>query len=238
MTLDQISKDGIEVAKFLCHTLNKRKIILLGHSWGSIVAVKMVTLNPTLFAAYVGTGQVESWGASVNFQFDLLFAKARREGDEATIKQFEAIGRPDTKDAKQYFTFTKTLRDAMAHSDQKWLQSLRANGPALQANDPKNFQEFLDGFNFSAEHLLADQMTTDLRKSAPELHTAFFLIQGKDDVVTPTQAAVDYYKKVKAPTKELILIPDAGHFVFMTASDNFLVALTKKVRPVAIRAGA
>lgn len=38
--------------------------------------------------------------------------------------------------------------------------------------------------------------------------------------------------------KELVLIPNAGHFAFMTASSQFLETLTIKVRPVAIAHGA
>jgi hypothetical protein len=36
----------------------------------------------------------------------------------------------------------------------------------------------------------------------------------------------------------LILIPDAGHFAFMTASRAFLAVLTDQVRSVAIKRGA
>ena len=39
-------------------------------------------------------------------------------------------------------------------------------------------------------------------------------------------------------TKELILIPGAGHFAFMTASAQFMGALIDKVRAVAIAWGA
>ena len=86
--------------------------------------------------------------------------------------------------------------------------------------------------------VLHDQIATNLPKTACDIRTAYFVIQGQDDVITPTQAAVEYFKCVKAPKKELILIPNAGHFAFMTASDKFLEALTSKVRPVAIARGA
>ena len=238
VTLDRITKDGIEVADYLCNMLGKKKIIVLGHSWGSIVAVRMVQLRPELFAAYVGTGQVASWKASVNMQFDLLLAKARHDGDDATVKQLEAIGRPDPTNATQYFTFSKGLRAAMAPADQAWLQSLHTNAPALMASDPKNFQNLIDGMDFSAAHVLPDQMVTNLRETASKLVTAIFVIQGEDDVITPTKAAVDYFDHIQAPRKELILIPDAGHFAFMTAPAAFLAALTEKVRPVAITRGA
>src|SRR5438094_5986608 len=65
MNLDRIVRDGIEVAQYLCRTQYKKKVIVLGHSWGSIVAVNMVRQRPDLFAAYVGTGPVASWAASV-----------------------------------------------------------------------------------------------------------------------------------------------------------------------------
>src|SRR5215472_1203600 len=74
VTLDRMARDGVELAAYLCRELGKRKIIVLGHSWGSLVAVHMVQLKPELFAAYVGTGQVSSWEAVVNTQFKLLLA--------------------------------------------------------------------------------------------------------------------------------------------------------------------
>ena len=92
--------------------------------------------------------------------------------------------------------------------------------------------------HFAGEHVLPDQIATNLPKTACNIHTAYFVIQGQEDVITPTQAATDYFKCIKAPKKELILIPNAGHFAFMTASGQFLKTLTIKVRPVAIARGA
>lgn len=238
MTLDRFADDGNELADYLRKLLGKKKVIVLGHSWGSIVAVTMVQRRPELFAAYVGTGQVASWKADVNSQFDLLLAKARADGDAATIKQFEAIGRPDPTNAAQYFAFSRNLQAAMAPSDREWIKSLRADFPALTAADPKNFQDFLNGFAFSAEAVLPDQIKADLPATANRLGTAVFVIQGRDDVVTPTKPAVAYFERLSAPKKELILIPGAGHFAFMTAPDAFLGALTDRVRPVAIARGA
>lgn len=91
--------------------------------------------------------------------------------------------------------------------------------------------------DFSAERLLPDQMATDLPKTAADLKTAFFIIQGRNDVITPTAAAEKYFKVVKAPFKELILI-DGGHFAYMMNGKQFLDALVRKVRPVAIHRGA
>lgn len=234
-SLDRIAQDGIEVTEYLLRTLGKKKIVVLGHSWGSTIATEMVQLRPELFAAYVGTGQAESWSATMNTQFDIALAKARQDGDAAAVKELETKGRPDLKDPQQ--AFSVNIWPAMAPSDKAWIGSLRAGLPALQAKYPKDMQDYQDGFQFSVEHALPDQMKLDLAKTASKVGTAFFIIQGQNDVMTPTRAAVDYFNKVAAPQKELVLIPDAGHFAFMTAPVAFLAALTEKVRPVAVANG-
>jgi pimeloyl-ACP methyl ester carboxylesterase len=238
MTLKQFAADGIDVADYLRRTLGKRRIIVLGHSWGSCVAVMMAHNRPDLFAAYVGTGQVEGWKATVNTQFDFLLAKARKEGDAATVKELEAIGRPNL-DPQQFFHFTRNMfGSAWAPSDREWVKGLRADAPRLQAAYPKDFKDFSDGFQFSVDKLLAEEVKTDLPVQAPDIGTAVFIIQGADDIISPRTAAEDYFRRVRAPKKELVLIPGAGHFAFMTAPAVFLAALTDKVRPVAIARGA
>ena len=239
VTLDRIAKDGVELAKYLCRELGKKKIIVLGHSWGSLVATRMVQIRPDLFAAYVGTGQAASWTAMVNIQYDLLLAKALKEGNQATVTELEAIGRPGPTNGDHWSFLNKyNFRSLWAPSDQTWLQHLRGQAAELKTREPEQFKNLEDGMQFTVEHVLPDQIATNLPKTACNIYTAYFLIQGQDDVITPTQAATDYFKCIKAPKKELILIPSAGHFAFMSASDRFLEALTIKVRPVAIAHGA
>jgi pimeloyl-ACP methyl ester carboxylesterase len=239
VTLDRISRDGVELAEYLCRNLGKKKIIVLGHSWRSIVATRMVQMRPSLFAAYVGTGQVTTWAAMVNTQYDLVLAKARTNGDQTAIKQIEA-DRPDPANARQYFNFSSKyqVRSLWPQSDQAWLKHLRSQLPDLQARDPEQSKYLEEGMMFQGEHVLSDQLATNLPKTACDINIAYFVIQGQDDIVTPTPAVVEYFKCVKAPKKELILIANAGHFAFMSASDKFLEALTSKVRPIALENGS
>jgi pimeloyl-ACP methyl ester carboxylesterase len=130
------------------------------------------------------------------------------------------------------------LRDALPPADQAWLHSLRASTPASLGIDPKDFQDLAAGMDFSASHLLPDQMATDLPATAAELKIPFSIIQGREDIITPTPAAIAYFDSMKAPLKKLILLDGAGHFVFMTKTSGFLAALTATVRPAAVSHGA
>jgi pimeloyl-ACP methyl ester carboxylesterase len=238
MNLDRIANDGVELAAYLCRTLGKKKIIALGHSWGSIVAVTMVVRKPELFAAYVGTGMVGSWKGAIKVKYDLVLAKARAAGDTAAVQKLEASGPPDPTDADKVFGFNDRVYPLWAPSDVAWIKTIRADVPRLKADYPKDFKDFEDGFNFSVEKAVPDQIKTDLPATASRIETAFFVIQGQGDLITPTADAIDYFNVVQAPKKELVLIPDAGHFAYMTSPQLFLEALVDKVRPVAISRGA
>jgi pimeloyl-ACP methyl ester carboxylesterase len=197
----------------------------------------MARQRPALVAAYVGTGQVGSWNGALRAKFELALAGARSRGDLALVKALEA-GPPDPADGAKVFAFNDRVYQYWPPSDVEWVKTLRAISANLQKSDPKNFKDFEDGFRFSAERVVPDQIKTDLPATASVIETAFFVIQGQDDIVTPTRDATDYFDRVKAPYKRLILIPNAGHFAFMTAPDAFLKHLVETVRPVAIARGA
>ena len=235
VNLDRIVKDGIELAEYLIRDRKKKKIILLGHSWGSMVGALMASRRPELFAAYVGTGQVESWAFDVKSQFDTILAHARAVNDTATIQELEAIGTPDPSNTHQYFTFSRNFRSLWAKPDQDWLAHLRAQAASLKGT--KDFEDDQNGQLFTDPLVLPDQVKTDLSLAAGHIGTDVFIIQGADDVITPFAGAKDYFDKLNAPHKEFIALADAGHFAFMT-SDAFLPALTGKVRPAAIARGA
>ena len=72
-----------------------------------MVAVGIVRLKPDLFAAFVGTGQVVSWKATSDIQYDLLLAMARKDGD--TDGWRNALP-SRTRIPKQFFAATGNLR--------------------------------------------------------------------------------------------------------------------------------
>jgi pimeloyl-ACP methyl ester carboxylesterase len=51
LTLKQMSDDGNELAAYLAHRYGKKKVLLWGSSWGSILGVYMARAHPELFCA-------------------------------------------------------------------------------------------------------------------------------------------------------------------------------------------
>ncbi|HEX4266264.1 MAG TPA: alpha/beta hydrolase [Steroidobacteraceae bacterium] len=238
VTLQRIADDGVELTRYLCRTLGKKKIVLLGHSWGSLVAVHMVQQAPQLFAAYVGTGQMADFRAGALIQYRLILDKARRNHAAAELKALQALGDPDPANQQQYAVYRNYLPTILAPSDLAYIKEQRSGAAALMAAYPKEGPDVMAGAKFSHPRLWPYVVQADLPRTAATLGTAYFLIQGQGDVMAATPQAVRYFEVVQAPYKKLVVIPHAGHFALITAPDAFRDVLVKKVRPVAIARGA
>ena len=232
---ERVELDGIELAQYLCSYLTKKKILILGHSWGSFLAIGMVQRRPELFAAYVGTGQVGSWRANLQAQFDFMLTKSRAANDRKKVALMEAIGTPDPTDAKQYFSWWRMRNPYMTPADVKWFEDLKL----MMQTNPEFSEEYLkawgDGMSYSGQTTLSGMLATELPTTARTIKVPFFVIQGKEDMATPTSVAVQYFNIVQAPRKKLILIEHAGHFALVTHREEFLAALVKHVRPLALK---
>jgi pimeloyl-ACP methyl ester carboxylesterase len=94
MTLDRMTQDGIAVAEYLKGYLGKPKILLVAHSFGSILGLRMVSARPDLFSAYVGTGQVGDNTRNYAVAFEVLLEKARKSGEVQAVAELQRVGPP------------------------------------------------------------------------------------------------------------------------------------------------
>jgi proline iminopeptidase len=224
VTREKLIADGIDLATQLHTRFPRARLILFGHSWGSIIATAMAQQRPELFAAYVGTGQVSSWADTVQFQFDFLERRYKEKGDTAALAALEAIGKPDPKNVDQYFGFSRPIRQNMNASDTAWLTGLR-NAYSASGETEAALEAIGDGMNASAPALIGASVATDLPATAISFKIPYYVIQGRHDLFSPTPLVEAYFNKISAPKKRLIIIEDAGHFALSTHQAEVIAAL-------------
>jgi proline iminopeptidase len=218
LTLERQVSDGIELAEMLKKRFPENRLVLLGHSWGTIIGTGMVQKRPELFDAYVGAGQVASWAAIVNHQFDFILAAARRAGDAPTVERLEAIGRPDPTNIQQYFSIAPLMRQNLPASDTAWFAGIPTM-PGVTAADTAQARA---GMNYSGGALIGALFRVDLTKSAPSFPIPWYAIHGTDDLNTSAGAARAYFDAIKAPKKQFAMIEGAGHFALATHAEEFV----------------
>jgi pimeloyl-ACP methyl ester carboxylesterase len=223
MSVERMSQDGIEVAEFLRAHLHKDKIIVLGHSWGSILGVNMVTKRPELFAAYVGTGQVVDMPEGMSLEYTRLLDLAQKNHDDEALAALKRSGPPPFKSMEQVIDFFGAVD--RFESDGKALEFLGPMALTTPGLSLWDLHERQLGFARVPTWSVYNEMLTTSLRAKTEFQLPVYFIQGADDDLTQAALVRQYFDSIHAPRKEIVLIPGAGHFAVWVANDVFLAKL-------------
>jgi len=233
--LERMQDDGVELARALCRFLGKRKVILLGHSWGAILGLHMLRTEPGLFHAYVGTGQIVHRQRGFALMYDYMMRKAQSANDESAIATLRMLG-PGPYPPGVYKDASKVaLHDAVWSKYQP-----RADVEAIASINKtvarylQQFPAFKFGASMASFERLADAiMQTTPKALGTDFGVPIFFFQGTDDFVAPAPLTKTYLEQLDAPAKTLVEL-DAGHFAWINQPETFLKNLVSRVRPLAV----
>jgi pimeloyl-ACP methyl ester carboxylesterase len=235
ITIDRMVQDGVELSDLLRTTLNVDKIVLVGHSWGSILGVYMAKAHPELFHAFVGTGQVVDPARNYVVAYDELLKAAQAKGEQNAVRELTTVGRPPWSDGRGYQVERKWA-NIFEHAD-LFLPSTFALALETPGYTLRDANDWLDGQGLSAEQLVPQTSAgvLDPKTLAGDFRLPVFVIQGATDFTTPTSLARSFVASINAPRKEFVTIPDAGHFALFMKADAFLTELVRLVSPLVKR---
>jgi pimeloyl-ACP methyl ester carboxylesterase len=230
ITRERMVQDGVELAELLSKRLQKDKIVLVGHSWGSILGVFMTKARPELFYAFVGTGQVADPKRNYAVAYAALMERASREENPRALQELKDVGPPPYKDGKG-FAVQRKWANLFEGADVFLASTLgfALTAPGYSLGD---INDWFEGQSESAEHLVPENSTLDPKLLGGEFAVPVFVIQGVDDFTTPTSLAKAYVNLLHAPRKAFATIDGAGHFAVFTRQDEFLEELRARVLPL------
>jgi pimeloyl-ACP methyl ester carboxylesterase len=229
MTVDRMAQDGIELAEYLRKHLGKEKIVVVAHSFGSLLGLRMVRARPDLFYAYVGTGEVADETRNYSVAYDALLKKAQQTGNQQALDELKSVGPPPYTSGRGY----QVQRKWSNHFEGADLFLPGTLGYALVApgNSVEDINDSTDGQLLSGERLFSLTRST-MKDLGLEFALPIYFFEGAEDFTTPTALAQQYLEAIKAPHKEFVPIP-GGHFAVFMNSDQFLKELVARVRPLA-----
>lgn len=231
MTVAQMTNDGIAVADYVRHRLHRDRIILLGHSWGSILGMHMVHARPDLFSAYVGTGQIVKLETGAELAYPLVLAQARRLGNRSAEQELLAAGPPPyPAEGLKKWAWVKWANDLDTEP--------HTNGTLTPAAIWLVFTDLLSGPGlppgaaFSQETMWSEMLRDDLPSLGLGIKVPVVFIQGEDDRLAVTALAKRYFDRISAPRRKYVERPGAGHLAIFDDREAFLKALVDTVIPL------
>jgi pimeloyl-ACP methyl ester carboxylesterase len=234
MTFDCRVADAIEVIEFLRRHLDKDKVVVLAESMGTLTGTPLVKRRPDLFHALVVTDLYVNMAANEARKYQLTLERLRAAGNAKGVAALEAIGADPTRwDLRAWNTnmaWAFRTNVPTPNLDRRLLFPLALSSPLYSLRD---LATLFQGFQWSTAQMFTELMAYDAWRLGTRFEVPFFLFQGERDVVTLTTLAEEYFEEVEAPTKQLALIPNAGHFAAFTQPERFLAELLTRVHPLA-----
>lgn len=211
-TFENMIEDTHLMTQYLKKTFKKDKVIVLGHSWGTILGSMYIQKYPNEVSYYIGVGQVTDPLKDEDVVFKNLSNVVYMNGNKDDISEIESLkGYPyKTKDIYNDLIKVRKLQDKY-----KIIQM-----PTL----PKGQEDALKN-NGKTYSIVYEEISKFNLTKTKSYKVPMYYVLGFDDWQVPSVDAIEYFWTFKAPKKGLFIIPKSGHSPMVDNPDSFYNAL-------------
>jgi pimeloyl-ACP methyl ester carboxylesterase len=240
MTVDGMTDDAAQVTQYLREHYNKKKIFLLGHSWGTVLGVHLAQLHPDWFYAYISVGQVVNGRRNEAIGYNYALNRAKAENNTKAIAELEAIGPypGDTKLTIERIGVRSTWE--MYYGGLAWgRKDFQFDSDAEELSPDYNHDDLVaidKGSLFSLNHLLDPLLDVDF-DHVTNFKLPVIVFAGAHDYTTPHETAEKWFGDLQAPSKRLVIFADSAHMMMQEQPGRFLLHLVNDALPLAQQAG-
>ncbi|MFB9329460.1 alpha/beta fold hydrolase [Paenibacillus aurantiacus] len=232
LTADRLIEDARELVLYLRERFGQEKIIIMGHSWGSVLGSMFAQRYPAWTRAFVSIAQVvqlHDGAARMAEDVRQLALSRGAERDAAAAERLADRLRRDFKTTEQ--TTAKLHKLAAKHHPYKPdpLLFLKA-GSVSPTFSFKQLVYFARRDRLQAP--LTDFLSTfDLRTRSPVYEVPVIVMLGEYDM--PYRKPMEScYPSIQAPLKQLHVIEGAGHDVMLEQPEEFERALREALSDI------
>lgn len=236
--LDLLISDLDELVDYCRAAFGQEQIIILGHSWGTVLGGLYAQENPDKVSQYIAVGQMVSVWEGETLAKEEAVRLATAAGDEELVQkmetQYQALRSAQNFDLQALFTFRSLTGQYLPDGENMSTpQQLIMGGlsPYMTWRDFKWFMlSYIDlnAVNTSNANLL-DALFLDDGLSMYDYDLQYempvTIISGDSDWVTPYILQEAYLNDLSAADKEMLYIQNAGHTPFLDQPEAFMDAL-------------
>ncbi len=232
MTIAQFERDLDQVVDLVRWRFHKRKVVLLAHSWGTVLGTLYAVHHPDKVSAYVAVAPLVDKRRQDRLSYEFAVDEARRRDDRHVVDRLLAIG-PVPRTVDDELTLGDIVERYGGTFFRNRLSTRKLIGAALQTDeaDITDLVVFGRGNRFSLHSLWAEYSQVDLRGFVLFAMPVFFVL-GRDDRHVPSWVAADYFETIAAPLKRLLWFEESAHNPPFEQPHRFVSVMTDQVLPL------
>ena len=224
--------DAIDLSEYLVKRFDRKKIYLVGFSFGSLVGAQAAAERPDLYAAYIGLSQFVTVPESERILDVEGRARARSAGDTEALERLREIGPPPYPDhhvETEFNTITAKIADdlgAVRYKERDYISAvLRSKYYRLSGG-----LRLKSGGEFSKKALESQLYKIDLRKLVKRIDVPVYMAGGRYDTILSQTLAKRYLDSLRAPKgKRWFWFEKASHAVHLESPAEYQ-ALMRQVK--------
>ena len=200
--MDDMMTDTLRVVELVKQRIGQRSLILVGHSWGSILSLHVSRERPELMEATVSIGTVVDMKRADGLKLAFL---RDRETDLNQIDTLSKLGPAPFSERKDALFISNRLAHYGAVFGSLTMEQLEVIQRSSSVYRSEDWQAQADGAYFSIESLIPQLKDYRATERVPNVKAPVVFIQGALDMATPTELVKEYYTE---------LIADHGKYWF------------------------
>lgn len=187
------------------------EVIIVGHSWGSLLGLLYAARQPEKVSAVVAIAPDIVPLENQLEQHRFVQQRAQQERDRDALRQLAAIGQPplDGRAELRLGRLVDRFGGTWHRPPNRMMAMIR--GIAKGVIGPLEIPKFIRANERSVIVMTPELLRIDLRRTVPALETPVIFFVGRHDHQVSGSAAVAYLKMLRAPSKSLRLFEQSAH---------------------------
>lgn len=220
MTITQFVDDAIALIESLRARFRQEKVFLVGHSWGSVLSMKVAAARPDLLHALVGMGQVVDMQRGEEISYRFVLDRAREGGNVKAVRALEKIGPPPYADGDVFVQrrWLSHYRGDLHELDMLDFLSIGLDAPEYTLGD---VVRFFRGAKRSNALVWSELMKVSFLREIPALAVPVSFFAGRHDRTAPPELVVELCEVLEAPAKEIVWFEDSAHMPNIEEPEKF-----------------
>jgi len=239
MSVDRLVDDGAELIRYLTKTYGQQRVVLLGHSFGTVIGTRLALKHPELLYAYVGTGQFVDFVKSESDGYRQTLADAEAAHNSEAVRQLRSIAPfPDAQHPERNVQNLGTERRWLAEYGGYYAAGGVGHNEAIAKlspdHDAHDLQVRNEAQGFSDRALWGELGHVSFLDQT-RFRIPVVIIEGRHDRGTSSALVAGWFDRIRAPSKRMIWFEDSAHMTFEEEPGKFLVTLVDQVLPLTKR---
>lgn len=231
----QALKDVDAIVHYLCNRFQKDKLIILGHSYGSLLGIYYISAYPQKVEKYIGVGQSVSIinTQRINYNELLVLCSSDQKKVDQLSKAYQRMQEHFSLESLMNFQrlalpcFVENITDAKNSRLQFLLSS-----PELAFDDIRWLLQMLGtkGHYAKNKQLLDFTLTANTYDAGLTFSVPMLFISGEHDKHCRVELLREYYDAITAPSKELVVLNKCGHSPQIDAPELFAAEIKQSLQ--------